>query len=663
MNAPMIGRGTSRSRLSFLLLLCVGAVGVGVAGAGTLFHTELDVAETAAGVAPALDNRGIIDHLNVVINLYRRLTAGNLFLGQPSDAVYEANAVNLAGQVVQLAFQSAEAQAAMMPSSASSEGPPPAGGISRSRLESMLQENDKRKQAIAARIDAINQELSGRLTGAAARRAGALMQERDALQGELDLNNASRTAIEQLLRFADADGAAEAKGLEGNVARLKRSVPELANGEKPKTAAKTPGASAAPGNSAGLIGETAYLYDLWREMEELKSLQNQAAMASASAVALLAPMRAAMHDTLEQGQALAAEAGSPAPSATPAKAGAATLPAVSRQQFDALAARFKQISTVTVPANQEILLLDQCGSNLQQWRDSIGRQSGRALRSVLFHVAFIVIAMSVVLLLSELWRRFTVSYVRDVRRRRQFMLLRRVAVAFSVGLVVILGFVSEFSSLATFAGFITAGLAVGLQTVLLSVAAYFFLVGKWGVRVGDRISISGVTGDVVDVGLLRIYLMELAGTGIDIYPTGRIVVFANSVLFQPTPLFKQLPGAFYAWHELTLLLAPGADCKPLEKKVLSAIQGIFAEYRAEMEREHKTLERQLDVPLQAPAPFARLQAADVGLEYIVRYPVGLRQVAEVDEKVTRTILEILAGDPELKAIVSGTPKIAAAVKN
>jgi small-conductance mechanosensitive channel len=97
---------------------------------------------------------------------------------------------------------------------------------------------------------------------------------------------------------------------------------------------------------------------------------------------------------------------------------------------------------------------------------------------------------------------------------------------------------------------------VGLQTVLLSVAAYFFVIGRYGIRVGDRISVAGVTGDVIDVGLFRFY----AATGVDMHPTGRIAVFSNSVLFQATtPLFKQLPGTRYTWHEAVLPLAVGAD--------------------------------------------------------------------------------------------------------
>jgi len=46
-------------------------------------------------------------------------------------------------------------------------------------------------------------------------------------------------------------------------------------------------------------------------------------------------------------------------------------------------------------------------------------------------------------------------------------------------------------------------------------AAYFFIIGRYGVQVGDRMTITGVTGDVVEVDLLRFYLRELAGSGMN----------------------------------------------------------------------------------------------------------------------------------------------------
>jgi small-conductance mechanosensitive channel len=275
----------------------------------------------------------------------------------------------------------------------------------------------------------------------------------------------------------------------------------------------------------------------------------------------------------------------------------------------------------------------------------------------------IALALGVILLLSEIWRRITFRYIAEPRRRRQFLVMRRVVIGFLIGIVLVLGFVSEFSSLATFAGFITAGIAVGLQAVLLSVAAYFFIIGRYGIRVGDRISIAGVTGDVVDVGLVRLYMMELAGTGLDFYPTGRIVVFSNSVLFQAgTPLFKQIPGTEYSWHEVVVMIAPDGNHKATEEKLVAAVNTVYAKYRPEIERQHANVERRVDIQIDIPRPEARLQFADTGLELLVRYPVEIRNAPDVDEEMTRKVLELIETDVALKAAVSGTPKIRSAVK-
>jgi small-conductance mechanosensitive channel len=282
---------------------------------------------------------------------------------------------------------------------------------------------------------------------------------------------------------------------------------------------------------------------------------------------------------------------------------------------------------------------------------------------LLMRVLAIALALAFVFILSEAWRRLTFRYVRDLRRRHQFLILRRFIVGFLIGIIFIVGFISEFSSLATFAGFVTAGVAVGLQAVLLCVAAYFFVVGRYGISIGDRVSISGVTGDVIDVGLIRLYLVELAGTGIDLYPTGRIVVFANSVLFQAsTPLFKQIPGTEYSWHEVAIALAPMANYKLVQDKLLDAVNSVYEKYRTAIERQYGYIERRVEIELSMPSPEGKLQFADAGLEFVIRYPVEIRKASEVDDSVTQKLLEIINNQPELKAALSGLPKIRTAVR-
>ncbi len=336
--------------------------------------------------------------------------------------------------------------------------------------------------------------------------------------------------------------------------------------------------------------------------------------------------------------------------------------AATQRDFTALTTQFKQAADAAVPLRQEIIVLDQCHGELQEWRNSINVEYKRVLVSLLTRVGFILLALAMLFGLSQLWRHGTYKYIHDARRRRQLTLIRRFVIGFLMGIVVVAGFITEFSSLATFAGFLTAGIAVALQTVILSLAAYFFLVGRYGVRIGDRLTVSGVTGDVVEIGLVRLYLTELAGTGIDLYPTGRVVVFSNSVMFQTAPFFKQLPGTAYAWHEVALMVAPGADAAKVEQKLLDTVTSVYAEYQHTIDRQHALVERILDASVAAPVPKATLHFIEGGLELTVRYPVEIPHSGDIDDKVTRKLMEVIASDEELKKSVVGSPTLRAAIK-
>jgi hypothetical protein len=135
------------------------------------------------------------------------------------------------------------------------------------------------------------------------------------------------------------------------------------------------------------------------------------------------------------------------------------------------------------------------------------------------------------------------------------------------------------------------------------------------------------------------------------------------LLFQATaPLFKQIPGTEYAWHEVVLNLVSGSNYKPLQDKLLATVNSVFEKYRASMERQFGYIERRVEMQLKAPVPEARLQFGDTGLELLVRYPVEIRNESEMDEEVTRKVLELIAGDEELQKAVPGSPKIRAAIR-
>lgn len=596
-----------------------------------------------------LDGNAALHHLDQIVSWYRHVTTDVRDVGLPSDAIYQDNAKNLGAQVVRLAFESATAESAILTAQQKNAANQPAETTQQQTLEQLKSKTSSLIDQLQSQVDAMDAQLA-KARGA---KHETLLSQRDALQSEIGLQKALLDAVQKMEAFVETNGEMS-HGLEGDIDRLAQSIPEVLGRTTPQTAtvSKTP-PKAGLAESGGLIGEAMTLYDYVSAMHQIDNIVKETKYTQDVVDHLRAPLRDALRATIAHSQQMASQSGTTDPQQLQTE----------RQTFQELTDRFKQLSAALLPLSQEVIVLNDSKSNLEEWRESISRESEYVLRSVLLRVLGIVLALAAILILSEIWRRVTFRYIGDPRRRRQFLVLRRVVIGFMFAVVLVIGFVSQFSSLATFAGFITAGIAVGLQAVLLSVAAYFFIIGRYGIRVGDRISVAGVTGDVVDIGLVRLYIMELAGTGLDFYPTGRIVVFSNSVLFQTaTPLFKQIPGTEYAWHEVVVTIAPNGNHKVAQEKLVAAVNSVYSKYRGEIERQHTEIERRVDILIEAPRPEARLQFADAGLELLVRYPVEIRRAPDIDEEMTRRVLELVENNPDLKAAISGTPRIRTAVK-
>jgi len=609
---------------------------------------------SVSNAAPVIDREAILSHLNSIISWYRDSGSKIQSVGLPSDAIYQDTSQNLAQEAVRLAFQSAKAAAVLVNASDQTAAPatPDAPGAS-SQEQNLAQTLATLKSRIdqnQSKLDALNKQIE---TAPPSKRL-SLTAQRDSLQGEIALDQATQDAVQKLASFVESSEESGVGGFTGSINDLARTVPEiLGDANSQKAAAKPAATQPTISKSSGLIGHCLTLYTELRTMHNIDEMANETERVRQNAAALRKPMRDTLASTIKRGRDLTTQT----PPSDPAQAKAA------QQEMRSLTGQFKELANVVIPLSQEMMVLDQSRSNFLNWRNSIARESKDALRSVVSSAVAILLALGFVWILSEVWRRWTFRYIHELRRRRQFMLLRRFVMGFLIAAVLTLGVVSDFSSLATFAGFATAGIAVGLQAVLLSVAAYFFVIGRYGIRIGDRVSIAGVTGDVIDVSPVRFYLMELAGSDVNLYPTGRIVVFSNSVLFQATtPLYKQIPGTEYTWHEVVLQFVAGADFQLVEDKLLAAVNSVYDKYKKDIEQQHNELERRIEIQLKPPTPQAKLHYADSGLEFLVRYPTELRTAPDIDEQIIKAVLDAIEKNPNLKAAVTGWPRIRAAVK-
>ena len=148
-----------------------------------------------------------------------------------------------------------------------------------------------------------------------------------------------------------------------------------------------------------------------------------------------------------------------------------------------------------------------------------------------------------------------------------------------------------------------------------------------------------MVGNVVDIGLIRMHLMEL-GNGPGAQPTGRIVAFSNAVVFRThAGLYKQVPGTHFIWHEVTRNLPPGSNYRPVEEKMLEAVNKIFTDYAEKLEAQLRTMENSLQhTPIQSLHPESRVRLTKRGISITVRYPVDMHHAREMDDRINREVL-------------------------
>jgi small-conductance mechanosensitive channel len=605
-------------------------------------------ATVASPAAPAMvapmTGPQIIQVLDQTLDWYRTLGIQQQAASEPSDLLILYGNRQTANQVIGLAFDLARADAEIL----AKQPQPKDAGDAAASAQALTQLQSK----FAAQVIEVQAELDSdkaQLAKARPAQRTELQAKISELQGELELINARKNLLSTMSTISNESDTSGfgASALKAQIDAMAVTSPSLM-GAAPASSGPQAPSTAAPASAAlpaltGASGITAARFGIWDLAANVVRLSEKAATVdaidkrTAALQATLAQFRTPLINQLKglsaRGDALAVQADT---------ADSATLNHM-RDQLDALSDQFKQTSVLMIPLSKEGVLLNQYRRNLGNWRDAIKNQYRNALKTFAVCVSVLAVLLAIVFAAAEVWRRAVLRYAQDARRRYQFLLLRRIALWCLVVVIVGFAFASELGSLVTFAGLIAAGLAVAMQSVLVSIVGYFFLIGKYGIRVGDRVQIGEVTGEVIDLGLVRLHLMELGGRGLS-GPTGRVVAFANSIVFQVSSgLFKQIHGVNFVWRELTLSLPAGADFASAKEKLSAAVTNVLKGDREEIMRQSKEIQRATASSSAGDAqPRVQLSFSATGVDAHIRYPVHLQNAAEIDERVSQSVFAVAA---------------------
>ena len=489
-------------------------------------------APRAEDVAPGSDTgEEILGTLRRTLAWYQRARVAMESVNDVAGGLIVRDDEQTVTRALQRAFDVARARASLL---ARSDATARASGTAdpwrerRAKLDQTVRESERELERARAGARA-----------APARRRAALEREVEAASRRLELDRL-RLDFVASMEQAEASLASGELDIVHQIQALQESVPEVAAAAAPSKTSGTATATTSGDTKTKAVATGVGVRRLLA-LQRVRNGLDELTVVTRGLTRDVDGQLASTQDTVRQlAEQLRADAG------RAAAAGAAP-PVQDEAAFRAQLGRLKGLTAVVAPLRTESILLHRIANDLEGWKRALGRESRSAVGEVALDLAGVAVALIVILIGALLWRVATVRYVGDPSWRRLSLTIRNVVAAAAVALVIVFHFTSELTALVTALGFAAAGIAFALQTVILSVAGYFSMVAPHGIRVGDRVSLQGpfgyVHGEVLEIGFVRIRLRELSGDGLQ--PTGRIVVFPNSVVFTGS-FFKHPPGATHA---------------------------------------------------------------------------------------------------------------------
>jgi small-conductance mechanosensitive channel len=215
-------------------------------------------------------------------------------------------------------------------------------------------------------------------------------------------------------------------------------------------------------------------------------------------------------------------------------------------------------------------------------------------------------------------------------------------------------------------GLITAGVAVALQRVITSFAAYLIILRGKIFNVGDRITMGGVRGDVIALDFMQTTVLEIGETPGEQQDapsvwitarqyTGRLIRVTNDKIFD-SPVYNFTRIFPYLWEEMQLPISYKDNRGEAERILLEVAHkhtdDIVREAKPHIEKLVKEY-RLATTPEIEPRVYMRL--TDNWVNFSLRFLIRIEGGRALKDRISRDLIDGL--DAAKIGIASGTYEI------
>ncbi|MDD2267092.1 mechanosensitive ion channel family protein [Sulfuricurvum sp.] len=270
---------------------------------------------------------------------------------------------------------------------------------------------------------------------------------------------------------------------------------------------------------------------------------------------------------------------------------------------------------------------------LQKWSQWIGLYPLIVKLSVVLLAFFMIMGMVYIL-------KSRINTLVDESTTRYRMRKAVTLIAYLIFTVIVIAtFKKDMSGFAVAIGVIAGGIAFALQEVIISIAGWLAITFSSFYRVGDRIKIGSIYGDVIDIGILRTTLMECgAWVNSDLY-NGRIVRVTNSFIFKD-PVYNYSGEFPFLWDEIILPIRYGSSVEYTRLTLMNIANDVVGDFTESVRESWHNLSKLYAVEYATIEPMVTIAATDNWIEFTLRYVVDFKKRRSTrDQLFTRFLVE------------------------
>lgn len=201
--------------------------------------------------------------------------------------------------------------------------------------------------------------------------------------------------------------------------------------------------------------------------------------------------------------------------------------------------------------------------------------------------------------------------------------------------------VTKDLQLGTFLGLVSAGVAIALKDLLADLAGWIFILWRRPFELGDRIQVGGYAGDVVDIRIFAITLMEI-GNWVDAdQSTGRMVHVPNAMVFTQ-PLANYTATFPFLWNEIPVLVTFESDWRKAKGVLEEIVNEQALELSKEAEQHLRQAAKRYNIHYTKLTPVVYTSVQDSGVLLTARYLTEPRRRRGSAQEMWERILDAFA---------------------